>query len=236
MLLPTMNQTEIILQVKRDFEKIVDTTLVRLVSEYDRERRKLKIQKQRTYSKVYTIKTGAKNNWIIVLGKSPSVETYKNPGDGIAWNAATYFYDAKGLKVLKWTDPYLNVYSAHFFQRYNQRLKLNLNNPYDVIKHYLIHNMHNGYHCEINNRKPYFIGFSKEGLQLGTLEQGNLMLWRTFVSADLIRSDQHEMKQQVIRTLYAQWMKAVIENKPDTSTARFTWNQLNMLNGKYDPQ
>ena len=235
MLLPTMNQTEIILQVKRDYEKIDNTTRIRLGSEYDRERRKLKIDKRRTYSKVYTIKTNAKNNWIIVLSKSPSHEFYTGPDNSLIWCAVTYFYDQTGLKVLKWRDPYLQVYSAHFFQRFNQRLKLNLNNPSEIIKRYFVENVHIGYHYQVKNGIAYFIGFTKEGLQLGTLQEGDVVLWRTFVSADLVRADQHAMKDQLISRLHAEWIKAVKEHKSNAASAKKTWDQLEILQGNYNP-
>jgi hypothetical protein len=67
-----MNRKEVTNELVRDLEKISSTTLERLLLEYDRER-KFKINPARDYTKVYSIKTKAKNNWMIIIRKPYSV-------------------------------------------------------------------------------------------------------------------------------------------------------------------
>ena len=55
-----MNHKEVAAEFMRDLEKIKATTLERLLTEYDRERRKWKINPAKDYAKVYTIKTKGK--------------------------------------------------------------------------------------------------------------------------------------------------------------------------------
>jgi hypothetical protein len=69
MLVPSMSDNEIRAEVFRDLEKLHQSTIQRLNTEYEKERRKLKIAKERTYLRHYPIKTAAKNNWIIYIGK-----------------------------------------------------------------------------------------------------------------------------------------------------------------------
>ena len=73
---PAMNHYEIATPVKREYNKIYKTTLRRLGAEYDRESRKLRINKGDLYPKEYEIKTPGKNNWIIFLHKAPGVKKY----------------------------------------------------------------------------------------------------------------------------------------------------------------
>jgi hypothetical protein len=230
-----MNLTEIISQVKRDYEKIVHSTIIRLGNEYDRERQKLKIDKKRTYSRIYNIKTAAKNNWMIVIGKKPSSEYYKNPGESLTYDPFAYYYDHSGLKVLKWSNPVLQMFTAHFFQRYNERLNLGCPTPVETIRHFISHNCFISYQLLMKKSILYSIGFAKEGLLLGNVQDDNWVLWRTFVSGNLIHPEQSEMKRQIINKLDEQWIKMMKENKMDTPLGWNTFNQLEMLRGNYNP-
>jgi hypothetical protein len=235
MLHPTMKITEIIPQVKRDYEKIVHSTIIRLGNEYDRERQKLKIDKKRTYSRIYNIKTAAKNNWMIVVGKKPSSEYYKSPGESLTYDPFAYYYDQSGLKVLKWSNPILQMFTSHFFQRYNERLNLGFTTSVDSAKHFILHNCFISYQLLIKKGMFSTIGFAKEGLLLGNLQADNWVLWRTFVSGNLIHPAQSKMKQQLVTKLDVQWIKAMKENKTDTPLGWNTYSQLEMLKGKYNP-
>jgi hypothetical protein len=231
-----MNITEITAQVQRDYEKITDTTLIRLRDEYDRERKKLKIDKRRTYSKIYTFKTAAKNNWIVVLAKAPSSECYQSGTVCLVHKAVTYYYDERGLKVVTWTKPVLEMWTGHFFKRYNERLKLGLNTPVDSIKHYLIHNQHTGYECTCKNKIAYLTGYAKDGLLLGNLQSFEWLLWRTFVSRDLLRSNQNEMQQQLIKKMETDLIKSAAKNtKSDEPSLHYNWSRLKVLKGNFNP-
>ena len=70
MIVPVMNKNEIEAEVKKDFTKIYKSTIPRLAVEYDRERRKLKIDKSGDCKKIYSIKTGSKNSWMIFIRKA----------------------------------------------------------------------------------------------------------------------------------------------------------------------
>ena len=77
MLVPTMNRHEVTAEVVRDEKKLMDTSCSRLMMEYDRERKKLKIDKTKSYCKADPIRTAAKNNWIVFIEKCASAPAYK---------------------------------------------------------------------------------------------------------------------------------------------------------------
>jgi hypothetical protein len=238
MLVPSMNYREITQHVKRDRDKIIETTLLRLGQEYDRERRKFKIDKKRTYTRLYTFKTATKNNWMVVLGKSPSREVYLSPDESLTYAAITYFFDTTGLKVFQWTVPgVIQAYNSHFFSRYNERMQLGLNQPLDMVKHYFIHNAHPGYRTVLQERRLHSIGFTTHGLMLGDFWLDEMWVqWRTFVTRDLVRPEQDEIEHQLILQLQGEMMKALKNEKMNIASADHKWNQLTALNGNYDPR
>ena len=137
MLVEAMNPVEIATQVYREYSKIYFTTAQRLLKEYDRERRKLKIDKSRIYTRHYTIKTAQKNNWIIFIGKAPSKEKYKGM-ECANTCCMVYYYTSKGFRVfVPVSDKIFVVYNGHVFKRYNERLNLNLASTLEAAIHIL---------------------------------------------------------------------------------------------------
>jgi hypothetical protein len=70
MLLPTMTDLEVYAEVVRDYHRLEETTLQRLHHEYFKERQRLKIDKTKVYPRTYRVKSGTKNNWLIIITKS----------------------------------------------------------------------------------------------------------------------------------------------------------------------
>jgi hypothetical protein len=67
-----MNPKEITSEILKDISKIEKSSTQRLLKEYDRESKKFKIDKTKSYPKVFEIKKAAKNTWLIFLRKSPT--------------------------------------------------------------------------------------------------------------------------------------------------------------------
>jgi hypothetical protein len=136
MLVEAMNYQEITKEVMKDFEKLRDTTEERLGDMYDKERRKFKIDKCRTYPKAYPVKTASKNTWILIFSKTPARDKYTGP-DTINVSYVVYYYTSKGLAVInRSAAKYLELYYGHFFKRYNERMKLGLDKPVDIVTNY----------------------------------------------------------------------------------------------------
>jgi hypothetical protein len=77
MLLTTMNPVEINKQIHAEWARLWDTTVERLLQEYEKERKKFKIEKDRTYARDYHVKTKGKNTWIICIYKSIAKSKYE---------------------------------------------------------------------------------------------------------------------------------------------------------------
>ncbi len=166
MIVEAMTRAELTREVMKDFEKLRDTTELRLVEQYDKERRKFKIDRQRTYSKMYPIKTGSKNTWLIFISKKPAAEKY-NDGDTVSVSYVVYFYTSRGLSVINVSPTgFLDMYYAHFFKRYNERMNLGLSRPLDVLQHYFINGCNVVYSIVNKGDAKNTIGISPEGILL----------------------------------------------------------------------
>jgi len=216
MLLESMNEKEITAQLQQEYRKILDTTLPRISHEYEKERKKLKIDKTRTYHKEYCIKTAGKNSWMIFVGKQPSVPKFKDAYSTYQV-CCTYYHTKKGLQIFvpEPTQTLLMVYYGHFFKRYNERLHLNLPDTLAAVKHYFKNNIY--LHADIWAEKEhiYAVAITKYGLMLGNVMYENKwVLWKTFVSRDLLRKDQDEMEIELITQLQAQIAEKLEKNEP----------------------
>ncbi len=202
MLVETMNPKEILTEIKKDYDIIFDSTIQRLVQEYDRERRKCKIDARRTYCRYYPIKTRAKNNWLIFLSKPPRCEKYAGL-QGINICPIVYHYNKEGLRVFYWTgDRFLVAYNHHFFSRYNERLGLQLNHPLDVVKEFFTKGIYYQQRGVEKGGKLYCIAITVDGLMLGRLQYDNTwIVWRTFVSKNLMYHEQDELEKALIENL-----------------------------------
>jgi len=198
-----MNHQEIFSQIQREYEKIRATTIERLFDEYDRERKKLKIKKDDPYIREYSIKTHGKNNWIIFMEKSPAIEKYKK-GGYINFIAIIYYYSEQGLRVLHTQENALVSFSSHFFKRYNERMKLNLSNPLDIVKAYFRTGTYGRNKMIENGTTTQIIGFRPQGLQFGLVKYDKSYIeWKTFVNNELAFRSQEKIKREAIKELKA---------------------------------
>lgn len=235
MLLPTMNAAEVYKEVKRDIDKLFDTTVQRLGVEYERERKKFKIDKQRTYTKIYTIKTATKNNWLLYFKKNPGKEVF-NTRDDAQVSFVTWFYDKKGLRVILWTEShFLQVFNGHFFSRYNERMKLNLSQPVDIIRHFFKYN-----YSMITDTNGFteegfaFVQYFRDGLALGSIDLAQMwMVHKTFVSRDLFFNTQNGVEGGLMDKLEASIFKAMATKKLDEIKIRENIDHIKVLSGKH---
>lgn len=231
-----MNIAEITREVKRDYEKIRETTLIRLGQEYDRERKKFKIDKKRTYAKIYTFKTASKNNWMIMFAKAPSSVRYENRNKDLIWSAVTWYYDKIGLMVLQWTPQGgIQAYTGHLFQRYKERLKLDLDSPVEIVKHFFLNNLHASYQEGTRKGKLQCIGYTNGGLLLGEQVSDDWLLWKTFVSRDLFHAGQNEIEQKVISLAEMELINSIKDEKVSADTYSIMLDNLAMLKGRFNP-
>jgi hypothetical protein len=214
MLVPAMTHEEIAAQIKREYSKIQETTLLRLGAEYDRERRKLRINKEDIYPKEYEIKTAGKNNWIIFLQKGPGVNKYTGT-ESLTYLCVVYYYSNKGLMAF-WPASYevLAGFTSHFFKRYNERLCLNLSNPIDIVKAFF----RKGMYCTVKivekNNRPQVIAFGVDGIRFGEIKYNfTYVEWKTFVNREIAFPQQKKWEHEVNKELMQELREA---KRPET--------------------
>lgn len=232
MLVPAMNNKEITTEILRDLEKLNKSTVNRLIDEYDRERRKFKIDKAKAYPKDYQVKTASKNSWIIFLQKSPSLPKYRDAYDAVGC-CVVYYYSTRGLKVLRYNSDskYMEIFNGHFFARYNERLQLNLNSPVEVIKRFF----HNSGYLQPQKIKKdgreYTMAVCREGMALGEYHNNSDLPWlvhKTFIHHDLKGRDQRESEKKMMTQVQLQLLLNSFKEENDVDSRQFI-NSSNTL-------
>ncbi|MEO6893544.1 MAG: hypothetical protein ABI136_00845 [Ginsengibacter sp.] len=215
MLVPSMNLDEIAAQVKREYDKIYVTTLMRIGAEYDRERKKHGICKEKLYPKEYEFKTAEKNNWIIFMHKTPGVKKY-NGTENISFLCVVYYYSKKGLMAYYQSEfNVLAGFTSHFFRRYNERLALNLSKPIDIVKAFFRKGMYSHVKFVERNNKPHIIGFGVDGIRLGEVKcepKYSYVEWKTFVTRKIAYGFQKKMERELFKELVVEMQIAEEEN------------------------
>jgi hypothetical protein len=203
MLIDTMNDFEVNREVMKDWNVIIQTTLVRVVGEYNKERSKRKIPKEETYCKVYEFKTARKNNWMIFLSKPPSESKYN--GDP-TYCGITYYFTDRGLRVFKPAAKQgLVVYNGHFFQRYNERVGLGMEEPLMRVKHFFSYNGFATIKIIKRGERELAMGTVKDGLLLGELTMDRCWtIFKTFITRSLARENQLDLENDLINSLQLQ--------------------------------
>jgi hypothetical protein len=178
----------------------MEKSVERLVHEYDRKRRRAKIDRKLEYCKAYEIKTHRKNTWVIIVSKAPSAEKYKGP-ETVSWDGLVYYRNALGLRVFKVNNLSggFSVYNGHLFKRYNERLGLGLVKPVDIIKRFFCNNGYGLTKIIAKEGREFTIEVCRDGLLLGELYEGRMWhVHKTFISRDLARMDQDEVERELM--------------------------------------
>ena len=197
-----MNNREVTRACMQDLEHLEATTLQRLLDEYNRERKKLRIHKDNPYFKTYPVKTKAKNTWLIFMQKSPSVDYIGR--DDIAYCCVVYYYDKQGLVVMRYSEGLkkMELFWGHLFERYNERMGLRLNNTIDIIKAFFCNNGYLQYLIYPEADIQRNVGVCKDGFCFGEIQNdGGWLVNKTIVSRDLAFDDQHFLEAVVVEKL-----------------------------------
>ena len=216
MLVSTMNDQELTKAVWLDMAAIYkSSTIPRLRLEYDRERRKKKIRPESRYPRCFSIRSKAKNTWLIFMEKAPIIPKYRNDGD-IAFHCVVYYFGPKGFTVFKpddEEDKTLFVYQGHVFTRYCQRMQLHLPNPLDKIRHFFSHNAYADHRFVDRKDRRFSMGICRDGVLLGDYRKDvNWVFNRTFVNRDIFYKYQERAELEVMTETSA-WAQDVMSRK-----------------------
>ncbi|MEI6184755.1 MAG: hypothetical protein WCP65_04445 [Bacteroidota bacterium] len=192
MLVEGMNVGEINTAIYRDYNIILDSsTLIRLENSYLDQRRKFKIQKDDSYPVFYSIKTKAKNNWILMVEKHLESKSVKTIND-VRTAFFTYYHTRKGYRVFNpCAGTTLLVYNGHMFTRFRERMHLTISDPIDIIKHFFATNF-----SPVKQRMDkdgqgnvLFMSIEKDGYLMGNVQEySDKIIWyvhKTFISGSI---------------------------------------------------
>ncbi len=211
MLVPSMTNKELFKEISTDYDTIYgSTTIDRIAKEYYRERIKRKISKEAVYTRFFDIKTKSKNNWIIRIGKDNLIGKYQNPGDSEIVTFA-YYHSDKGIRVFSYdVHGVMVVFNRHLFQRYKERMNLDIPNFLDLVKCFLKNNFAVNYNllpAEVDDSRKFF-GLLTEGFIMGELiEKDHMFVNKTFISKSTANFAANSFETEFLKSMEERIMK-----------------------------
>ena len=173
--------------------------MLQLVNTYCKHRKRFKIDRRATWPKEYMIQMPrSKNKWMVIFQKSPLVNKYSD-AENVVWTAVTWYYGPQGLRAFRPSQNYIEVFNAHLFNRYNERLGLNLFHHADIIKRFFLNSGRLLPDEITHNGKQYTMSLCKEGATLGNYHQAKPCPWlvnNTFITHDQMHKKQVEGKME----------------------------------------
>ena len=192
MLVPTMTLHEIRKALVYDYEHEVHARMradeVIATGKWIRGGRK-------DFVETNTFITNTKNKWRIIVMCDNGI---------VATNAYVVSYNHIGITASHFpfgmdTEQFMH-FNTHFFKRYKERAKLNIDKPEDLVKYFFRHNlgMIPAYFPMKDGTKQLFCSLNG-GVGLGKYhDDGNILEFKTFVDNSLLSTEQKEQ----IQTLY----------------------------------
>jgi len=196
----SININDVHTRLRREYNGLMAGQVPQLATVYNKRRETSKVKEKATYANAYPVKSTAGNNWIIFIQKSPDVKKYIDK-NSISILAVTYHYCNEGLKAFYLADNNVIVgFNPHFFERYNERMNLNLAHPLDIVKAFF----KKGIYCysglikkKDGNKQP--IAIRADGVQLGEYYvKDSYMEWRTFVNREITNLNQQRAANKII--------------------------------------
>lgn len=134
---------------------------------------------------------------MIIFQKSPVKRKYSKPEDTI-YNSVTWYYGPQGLRAFRPTKNYIEVFNAHLFNRYNERMDLHISRHADTIRRFFLNSGMLLQETISHNGREYMMSMCKEGAALGNYhEVSSRRRWlvhNTFITHDQMFKNQVEGK------------------------------------------
>jgi hypothetical protein len=185
MLVPAMNLAEIRKEIDKDFEIVQRKSLYVL---NDLKRAHAPLRKKRII-KVFDYHSKFKNNWIFKwdVDKKVTLPIY------LVW-----YIGNRGLTAIQTFPNHsgLFYYTSHYFKRYNERLKLEINDPKKLLHTFMQNHLAYSFQYleEIAPRVWKFYACTKNGVVLGTyIQEHNYYKMNTFITHDMLKGNQLEI-------------------------------------------
>ena len=188
MFVPSMTIKELRAEINKDFPIVLRKT-----NYIARKLEKLiKPNNKTNTTRFYTYQSKYKNQWIYrisIIGKEIYV------------GFITYYYGNRGLTAISvLPNDTLMYLTGHFFQRFNERLKLGLTLPEDIIREFMNQNTAFVSHKleEVRPGVSKLFSVMPSGVMLGTHHKHlNYYRINTFITNAMLRGEQIARKQQL---------------------------------------
>lgn len=200
MLVPTMTLPEIKHSLFRDYEGELHVKISALEAG---AHRKWLTNGKKDFLETVVFTSKSKNIWRIFI-----------TGSNHGFSAMPYviFYDNVGITASHLTTSPGKLsfvhFNTHFFKRYQERAKIDLDKPEDVVKLFFRKNrVFAPYVEELENGKLQLFIPLDDGIGLGTLhEDEDIFEFKTFVDNSLLKEDQ----KNKISDIYTQLMEGLL--------------------------
>jgi hypothetical protein len=104
----------------------------------------------------------------------------------------------------------LSVFNGHVFQRYNERMKLNIGLPLDIVKHFFIENGFFTSRIVPKGNREFIVGTCVDGMLLGEITNDSYwIVYKTFLNRELLRPEQQEEEIDIFRSLQEEVIEAM---------------------------
>ena len=188
MLVPSMTLDEIKKEIQQDYE-IVNRKTIYLV----KEQQKAAKHNNNKVVKYYDYLSKQKNNWLFRIESKKKIASI---------SMLVYYYTNIGLMGILLMPDYntLHLHTSHFFQRFNERLSLNLKTPKEIMCTFLEECwqfMEHGKE-EVSPGVFKIFALTERGYCLGyTLTDKNISIMNTFLSHEMLKGDQLELAERL---------------------------------------
>ena len=200
MIVPSMTSEELVKEIFND-RQIVIRKALHLTEKFRREAIKTR---NKNLFRIYEYKSKQKNNWLIVIDY--------NSGDPLILTAA-YYLNNSGLNAIYILsdDETIVHYSAHFLERFNERLMKQDNiSKLDILKRFLPQNNIATFDLIPDSgayKNRVFVRF-KDGIGLGISEKlwnKKIIFLKTYISAEMIKGSQKKEYKSITNAFQEHW-------------------------------
>lgn len=194
MILPTMNPEEIYREISKD-EKHLQRKILESSVTFRLEMHRRKIT---TSARTFLYKTSQLNEWRISFrwkyNQLTDISYYLKTREkkGYAAYIINRIKDSKDFFVIK--------FNSHFFKRYNERLKLELKEPSEVIKHFFKNNdeFKTGTSELLDDGTRYITYLFNGGIGIGWEQDSTKTInFKTFIANDTLTEKQQILSKYI---------------------------------------
>lgn len=222
MILPTMSEDEIRQEINKDSLEIISH--IRQCIEKFKKTNKNRLPRMYPTLGFYRFKTKRNNDILLLL----DAEEYKHrncPHYGVYFLTKTLRGLTKVYQCANFgdEDQDIIVFTNHFIQRYNERMKLCYLDPIDVLKHFITHNA--GSMITFDEENPQmFYGTTPTGMVFGISKDNGFAYHTTFVNNKKLFDNQTEFVNAIKEEVNLSDIRDIMKKQKENKLAN--WNKV----------